>query len=201
MELREDPDGSYSVTEQVNHYHTNIPSNGNASGFYYQVSNPTTAQINTGEYYNASGIKCTSASSCTTAYKLIQSNDSLNKSNGNSISLIETSGNDDVDANKYYYLVTRDLNIFRYTSTTRLNVSNIEVNRPFTVTGTAINGTTTSGELSLNGYDFTAANDIVIENIKIYGPNTAGTKNIAAGNDSKTSNVIYANSHKYASTP
>ena len=195
MELREDPDGSYSLTQQITHHHTNIPSNGNASGFYYQVSNPTTAQINTGEYYNASGTKCTSASSCTTAYKLIQTNDSLNKTNGNSISLIETSGSDDVDAQKYYYLVTRDLNIFRYTSTTRLNVSNIEVNRPFTVTGTAINGTTTSGILSLNSYDFTAANDIVIENIKIYGPNTAGTKNITAGNDSKTSNVIYANSH------
>ncbi len=194
MELRDDPDGIYSYTEQVTHTYTYIPTNGDASGFYYQVSNPMTAMIQTGEYYNASGTKCTSASSCTTAYKLIQHNDTVNKSNGNSISLIERANGNDVDANKYYYLVTRDMNIFRYTSTTRLGVSNIQVNRPFTVTGTAVNSTSVTGILSLSGTTFTASNDIVIENIKIYGPNTAGTNNIVPGNDSKTSSVIYANS-------
>ena len=194
MELRDDPDGEYTHNVQISHWHSHIPNNGNAAGFYYQVSNPTSAMINTGEYYTSTGTLCTSASSCTTAYKLIQYNDDVNKSNGHSISTIESTTTDTVDAQKYYYLVTRDLNIFRYTSTTRLNVSNIQVNRPFTVTGTAVNGTSSTGILNLNGGSFTAANDIVIENIKIYGPSTAGTKNISAGNDSKTSNVIYANS-------
>ncbi|MBR3161162.1 MAG: hypothetical protein IKF19_00320 [Bacilli bacterium] len=195
MNFIETQGGTYTHNEQIQHNITYLPTGANTAGFYYQVSNPTTAQINTGEYYNASGTKCTSANSCTTAYKLIQTNDSLNKTNGNSISIIESTSTDTIDAQKYYFLVTRDLNIFRYTSTTRLNISNIEVNKPFTVTGTAINGTSTSGILNLNSSDFTAANDIVIENIKIYGPNSAGTKNITAGNDSKTSNVIYANSH------
>ena len=195
MNIVEEPGGTFSDDEQIQHNLTYLPDGSNAAGFYYEVENPTSAMINTGEYYTSNGTKCTSASSCTTAYKLIQYNDNTNKSNGNSISTIDFTNNDTIDANKYYYLVTRDMNIFRYTSTTRLNVSNIQVNRPFTVTGTSVNGTASTGVLNLNGGAFTASNDIVIENIKVYGPNTAGTRNIAAGNDSKTNNVIYANSH------
>lgn len=204
MELRDDPDGNYSYNEQITHTYTYIPS-GNASGFYYQVSNPTSTMIQTGEYYNSSGTKCTSTSGCNPAYKLIQYNDSVNKSNGNSISLIERVNGNDVDAAKYYYLVTRDMNIFRYTSTNSLSFERIEVNRPFTVTGTSINGTTTTGVLeypSSTGwfsgttyYDFAVSNDLVIENIKIDGPDTTGTNNTTLGGNSKTSQVIYANSH------
>ena len=204
MELRDDPDGNYSYNEQITHTYTYIPS-GNASGFYYQVSNPTSAMIQTGEYYNSSGTKCTSTSGCNPAYKLIQYNDSVNKSNGNSISLIERVNGNDVDAAKYYYLVTRDMNIFRYTSTNSLSFERIEVNRPFTITGTSINGTTTTGVLeypSSTGwfsgttyYDFAVSNDLVIENIKIDGPDTTGTDNTTLGGDSKTSQVIYANSN------
>ena len=195
MNIIEEPGGTFSDDEIIQHYLTYLPNGSNAAGFFYEVSNPTSAMIDTGEYYSSNGTKCTSASSCTTAYKLIHYDDDLNKTNGNSISTIEFVNNDTVDANKYHYLVTRDMNIFRYTSNTRLNVSNIQVNRPFTVTGTAVNSTSVTGILSLNGNAFTAANDIVIENIKVYGPNTAGTRNIKPGNDSKTSNVIYANSH------
>ena len=205
MELRDDPDGNYSYNEQVTHTYTYIPTNGNASGFYYQVNNPTSAMINTGEYYNSSGNKCTSTTGCNPAYKLIQYNDSLNKSNGNTISLIERENGNDVDANKYYYLVTRDMNIFRYTSSTNLNLENLEVDKPFTVTGTAVNGTTTSGVLSYPSsggwfggttyYNFSVSNDLVIENIKIDGPDTTGTNNTTLGGDSKTSQVIYANSN------
>lgn len=203
MELRDDPDGSYSYNEQVIHTYTYIP-NGNASGFYYQVNNPTSAMINTGEYYNSSGVKCTSTNGCNPAYKLIQYNDSINKSNGNSISLIERVNDNDVDATKYYYLVTRDMNIFRYTGTNSISFERLEVNRPFTITGTEVNGTSSTGELyypSSGGWfgttytDFSVANDLVIENIKIDGPDTAGTNNTQLGGDSKTSQVIYANSN------
>ena len=196
MNKVEEAGGSVIETETINKTVSDLEEGTTVGGYYYKVSNPTTAMLNTKEYYTSNGTLCTSTSSCTTAYKLIQFEDSRTNTDGTSIYYIHK-GNDNlvIDQDNYYYLVTRDLNIFRYTSTTRLNMSNIEVNRPFTVTGTAVNGTTTSGVLSLNSTDFTAANDIVIENIKIYGPNTAGTRNITAGNDSKTSNVIYANSH------
>ena len=196
MNKVEEAGGSITETETINNNVSDLEEGTTVGGYYYKVSNPTAAMLNTKEYYTSNGTLCTSTSSCTTAYKLIQYEDVRTNTDGTSIYYIHK-GNDNlvIDQDNYYYLVTRDLNIFRYTSTTRLNMSNFEVNRPFTVTGTAINGTTTSGVLSLNGYDFTAANDIVIENIKIYGPNTSGTENIAAGNDSKTNNVIYANSH------
>ena len=205
MELRDDPDGNYSYNEQVTHTYTYIPNGGNAAGFYYQVSNPTSNMIATGEYYNSSGTKCTSTSGCNPAYKLIQYNDSVTKSNGNSISLIERVNGNDVDANKYYYLVTRDTNIFRYTSTTGISFERLEVNKPFTVTGTSVNGTAATGVLyypSSGGwfggttyYNFSVANDLVIENIKIDGPDTTGEDNTTLGGNSKTSQVIYANSH------
>ena len=205
MELRDDPDGNYSYNEQVTHTYTHIPSNGNASGFYYQVSNPTNSMIQTGEYYNSSGVKCTSTTGCNPAYKLIQYNDLTNKSNGNSISLIERVNGNDVDANRYYYLVTRDMNIFRYTDDTGLSFERLEINRPFTITGTEINGTSSSGILeypsNYNWFfgttysDFAVANDLVIENIKIDGPDTTGENNTSLGGDSKTSQVIYANSN------
>ena len=196
MNKVEEEGGEHEETETTTWDVSNLQDGQTAGGYYYRVNNPTSTMLNTGEYYTQNGTLCTYTNNCTTAYKLIQYEDSTKNSDNTSIYHINKSNERTiVDQDNYYYLVTRDLNIFRYTSTTRLNVSNIEVNRPFTVTGTAVNGNTTSGVLSLNGYDFTAANDIVIENIKIYGPNTAGTENIAAGNDSKTSNVIYANSH------
>lgn len=205
MNLEEDPNGSYEYDETVTKYVLDLANGSTASGFFYKVNNPTTAMINTNEYYNSNGALCTSASSCTTAYKLIQYNDSLNNSDGTSIYTINT-GNDSliVDQANYYYLVTRDLNIFRYTSTSALTMSNLEVNRPFTVTGTSATGTSPTGVLQYpssggwfgNSYsDFEVSNDLVIENINIYGPDTAGNNNTALGGDSKTSQVIYSDSH------
>ena len=195
MDFVIDPNGNFTDTVQVPHYTLSLSAGDTTSGFFYKVSSPTATMISTGEYYQGNGNLCTNASSCTTSYKLIRYNDSVSNTLGNTISLIEENNGEAVDNDKYYYLVTRDTNIFRYTSTTSLNVSNIQVNRPFTVTGTTVNGTSTSGVLSLNGGAFTPSNDVVIENIKIYGPNSQGTRNITAGNDSKTANVIYANSH------
>ena len=97
------------------------------------------------------------------------------------------------------------MNIFRYTSTTALSTSNLEVDRPYTITGTSLTGTSTSGVIAyrytsgwFSGttyYDFSVENDLVIENIKIDGPDTTGSSNATLGANSKTSRVIYANSH------
>ena len=206
MNLLEDPEGEYTLSVQSPRQKSYIPTSGNSSAFFYRVNSPSSQMISTGEYYNSTGEKCTSTSGCSTAYKLVQSNDSVVKSNGNSISIMEEDGNGNViDADRYYYLVTRDTNIFRYTSTTALSLSNIGENRPFTVTGTSVNGTSATGVLQYRSsggwfggttyYDFTAGNDLVIENIKINGPDTTGSNNLALGGDSKTSQVIYANSN------
>ena len=205
MNFTADPNGPFTGQVEVEHHHSYFNNGDNTSGYFYKVSNPTSAMILTGKYYNSNGTVCTNANSCTTAYKLIQYNDDTNNSNGHSISIAETVNGTDIDADKYYYLVTRDLNIFRYTSTTRLSLSNLEVDRPFTITGTAINGTTSTGVLEYyytsgwfggtTYYDFSVNNDLVIENIKIEGPDTTGTNNTALGGDSKTSQVIYANSN------
>ena len=107
-------------------------------------------RISTGEYYTDDGSVCTSANACTTAYKLVQYNDSVTNSNGNSIYLTEDNNGDILDADKYYYLVTRDMNIFRYTGNNGVSYSNLTYyNRPFTVTGAALNGTTAAGRINI----------------------------------------------------
>ncbi|MBR7042468.1 MAG: hypothetical protein IKI04_03095, partial [Bacilli bacterium] len=206
MYIVDDPAGPYTHTGIEPVPYSYFSNNDNVSSFYYKVSNPTTAMINTGEYYNAAGDVCTSASSCATAYKLIQHNDSVTNSNGHSISTIELGANSRViDTDRYYYLVTRDLNIFRYTSASALSTSDLEVDRPYTITGTSLTGTSTSGVIEYQYtsgwfggttyYDFSVQNDLVIENIKIDGPDTTGSNNAELGANSKTSRVIYANSH------
>ena len=203
MDLVEEANGTYTTTEQVTHTNSYISTGANAEGYYYKVSNPTANMISTGEYYTDDGSVCTSANACTTAYKLIQYNDSVTNSNGNSIYLTEDNNGSMLDADKYYYLVTRDMNIFRYAytgsngnnnNTNGLTISNIAINRPFTVTGTAINGTSANGILNISN-NLTVANDLVIENIRVRGPNSAGTNNTTLGNDDSSSYSIYANSH------
>ena len=198
MNFVDDPDGTYTYNESVDVYHSYFSSGSNVSGFYYLVNNPSSQMIATGEYYDVNGNVCTSTSTCTVAYKLIHYNDDLNNSNNNSIYITETSNGEILDTDKYYYFATRDMNIFRYTSTGNNNqglaFSNLAVNKPFTVTGVAVNGTTVAGILNISN-NFTASNDITIENIKIYGPNSAGSSNTSLGSNSRTSNSIYANSH------
>ncbi len=176
MNLVADPNGNFWDTVQVPHYTTTLVNGNNASGLFYQVNNPTTAMINTGEYYEADGDLCANANSCTTAYKLIKYNDSLLNSQGNTISVIETLNGEIVDVNKYYYLVTRDTNIFRYTSNSSLTASNIAVNKPFTVTGTAVNSVNVTGVINISN-NLTVQNDLVIENIKFTGANGGITNN------------------------
>ena len=205
MNKVEEEGGSVVETSTVNYNVSDLPDGSTAGGFYYKVSNPTTAMLNTHEYYTSDGTLCTSTSSCSTAYKLIQYEDSTTNSDGTSIYHVHK-GADKliVDQANYYYLVTRDLNILRYiytgsngnnNNTTGLTIGNLSVNKPFTITGTAVNGTSATGILNLNTSAFSASNDIVIENIRVRGPDSTGTQNLVAGRDSKTSGVIYANSH------
>lgn len=197
MNIVEDPNGPHSIQVPVTYYSFDLNVGNKASGFFYQVSNPTSTMVATREYYNSDGSLCTNANNCRTAYKLINYNDSVNKSNGNTIYQIEESNGNIVDQNLYYYLVTRDTNIFRYTSSSNngLNMSSLQINRPFTVTGVAVNGTTVAGILNLYNSNLTVANDLAIENIRIYGPNSAGTSNTELGDNTRTSYTIYANSH------
>ena len=205
MYIQDDPSGPYTHSGNEDVPYSYLSSGANVTGFYYQVNNPTSAMINTGEYYDANGVLCTSTSSCSTAYKLIHYDDATLNSNGNSIATTETVNGKIADLNKYYYLVTRDMNIFRYTytgnsgndnNTNGLSMSYLSsINKPFTVTGTALNATTARGILSTYSSNLTAGNDIVIENIRIYGPGSAGNNNITLGNNTRNSYSFYANGH------
>ncbi|MBR3489981.1 MAG: hypothetical protein IKH36_00675 [Bacilli bacterium] len=192
MNLVEDPNGSYQITVPITNYVFDLEAGDSAAGFFYKVQNPTTAMVNTREYYSSDGSVCTNANSCQTAYKLIEYQDSVNKSNGHSIATIEENDGNIVDRDNYYYLVTRDLNIFRYTSTTNLTASNLAQNRPFTVTGVSATGSNITGSISITG-NLTLQNDLVIENIHFTGAN-AGTSNNDFGQIGQTP-YIYANSH------
>ena len=204
MNLIDEPGGWYEYNETLTKTVIDLAQGDVAGGYFYRVNSPTSAMLSTGEYYTSNGTLCTATNSCATAYKLIQYNDSRTNSDGTSIFNINAVSNDGytiVDQANYYYLVTRDLNIFRYTSTASISMSSIAVDRPFTVTGTGLTSTSVTGVLAYpsSGWNgtgaFTASNDLVIENMKIYGPNTSGSSNISLGSDSKTSSVIYANSH------
>ena len=202
MNLVEEANGTFTTTEQVTHSNSYISTGANTEGYYYKVSNPTANMISTGEYYTNDGSVCTSANACTTAYKLIQYNDSVTNSNGNSIYLTENDNGYMLDADKYYYLVTRDMNIYRHTSTTGVSYTNLTYyNRPFTVTGAAVNGTTAAGRINITSNQLSLKNDLVIENIRIDGPNYDLTVTGRNGYDNKqtgadtTSGAIYANSH------
>lgn len=200
MYLIEDSNGSYSYNETIYKNVLNIPNDGTSGGFFYRVNYPSNDMINTGTYYTYNGTLCTNSSNCTTAYKLIQYNDDLKNSDGTSIYYLNVDENGDVyNYSNYYYLVTRDLNIFRYTSSSYLDMSYLEVAKPFTVTGTSLTGTSSSGILeypySYSWGAFQASDDLVIENIRIYGLSSTGTSNLVLGSNSKVSRVIYAASH------
>ncbi len=192
MDLVEDPNGSYQMSVPITHYVFDLEVGDVTGGFFYQVSNPTTTMVNTGEYYNSDGSVCTNANNCRTAYKLIEYQDSVNNSNGHSIYTLEEANNNIVDQDRYYYLVTRDLNIFRYTSTTNLTASNLAQNKPYTVTGVSETGTNITGSISITG-NLTLQNDLVIENIHFTGAN-AGTSNNDFGQIGQ-SPYINANTH------
>ena len=199
MHLEPDPNGAYSMVSYTYIRKFDVPDGGYANGYFYRVSNPTTAMLNTKEYYTSNGTLCTSTSSCTTAYKLITGTETMTNSDGTPIYIVNYDNNGSaIDYTNYYYLVTRDQNIFRHTGAA-INISEIQNtttsgtsarNRPFTVTGTALNGTTQSGILTMNGGPFVVRNDLVIENIRIDGPNSEGQGNgTDFGNNTATNSL------------
>ena len=114
-----------------------------AAGLFVRV---TTGSDN---IYSNTGAKLTSCSG--TCYKLLQFSD----------------GAADPDTT-YYYLVTRDTNIFTPSSTDAINTGNISTNYPMTITGIN-NGTDNSNNRSiyLNG-NWTINSDLRVEFIEFY---------------------------------
>ena len=156
-------------------------------GYYYYVG--TNIGTQSGLYYDSLGRDCSvSNSTCSNgAYKLIQYNDSLNTSNGNSISIAHGTDGEIDSGNNYYYLVTRDTNILVNTISNS-SLSAYMSSKPYTLTssydGSAISNTyITTNSAQLNA-------DMVIENIKIYG--VGGT---SASTDTHQDNSLGANSH------
>ena len=192
MNLVSDPDGEFWDTVQIPHYISTIEAGQNLSGLFFQINNPTAEMINTNEIYTENGTLCTNASSCPTAYKLVKYNDLFLNSRGNTISIAEEYNGQIVDVEKYYYLVTRDTNIFRFAGNTSLTASNISVDRPFTVTGTAVNSVNPTGTINISN-NLTVRNDLVIENIRFTGAN-GGLTNTDFGSIGGNPN-INASSH------
>ena len=201
MNFVEDPNGN---TYNVPNMRTvsDLYDGTTAGGYFYRVTGTTATMVNTREYYTADGVLCTNAANCNTSYKLIHFNDSMTNTDGTSIYNINYAGDDPstpedesqaVNMDRYYYLVTRDQNIFRFTGN-NLNRDVLQVNRPFTVTGTSATGTTVSGSINVDNTTLTAQNDLVIENIHIYGLNNNGTSNQDFGYSNNTNPVLICNS-------
>ncbi len=204
MNFTPDPNGPFAKETLVPHTYSFLTEGINTAGFFYRVNNPNQTMLNTGEYYTSNGTLCTAPNSCTTAYKLIQYNDSTNNTRGHSIATIELNNGTVVDQDRYFYLVTRDTNIFRHTGNA-LNITELAKDRPYTVTGCAVNGNTAAGILSIAN-SLTISNDLVIENIRFTGStnstttefnnlsNTAGNSIFAANKNLKIGrNVVSQN--------
>lgn len=127
----------------------------NAVGYYYKKN---IGEDNSSLYYNNIGQNCSKVScSNGNTYKLLQYYDdyAVNYSN--------------YPSNNYYYLVTRDMNILTTTDSS-LSLSNYMVNKPYTLTS-SYDGSpiSTSYSISVDSNVVSLENDMVIENINIYG--------------------------------
>ena len=170
--------GSYCYTQGgCQYYYKNTSTTYNQNTTYYSVtgSNPATIQqaniqakaiplysdggVGAGYFirvtsgsdniYSATGEKLSSCSG--TCYKLLQYSDGA------------------LDANTtYYYLTTRDTNIFAPTTTNEITTSNISTSRPMTITGIN-NGTDNSNNRTIRlNNNWTMSSDIRIEFVKFY---------------------------------
>lgn len=135
----------------------NYYTSGYAAGYFIRVTSGTE------NIYSSTGEKLTSCgSSC---YKLLQYSDGT----------IDNS-------TTYYYLTTRDTNIFAPTTTTTLYTSDISTSRPMTITGIN-NGTDNSSNRTINlDEDWEISNDLRIEFIRFYVSTT--TTNVSTFNSS-----------------
>lgn len=148
---------SVSTNEDIVTYMNN--SGYKLDGYYYKVSNVD----NSGLYYDVNGNRCTSDNTCSgEGYKLIQGSDSsYNTSNGS------------LDLSNYYYLVTRDTNIFDVLSD-GYTLDQFMVESPLTVTSSHDGSNSTLSKVTQ--VSTTTKSEMVIENVQLTGGNTvAGT--------------------------
>ncbi len=91
----------------------------NLTGFFYKENISSDSSL----YYNGSGVNCSNTTcSSGNTYKLIQNSDDFATNYSN------------YDINNFYYLVTRDMNIFDVNSSTNLSTFT-NSSKPMTVTG------------------------------------------------------------------
>lgn len=159
------PAGSeYQDCHEVNE----LPFNDNSdlTGYYYKEDISGDSSL----YYNGSGQNCSNTTcSSGNTYKLIQNSDDFATNYSN------------YDINNFYYLVTRDMNIFDVNSSTNLSTFT-NSSKPMTVTG-SYDGTAiaNSDEITNTSY-YNLNNDMVIENI--YANSYAGSSNNNSTSDS-----------------
>lgn len=128
-------------------YYTN---GGTAAGYFVKVTSGTE------NIYSSSGQKLTSCSG--TCYKMLQYGDTID------------------DNTIYYYLTTRDTNIFIPSYTYEINTSDIDVTRPMTITGISDDGVDNSNNRTiLLDYDWYIDDDLRIEFVKLYVNSTNTT--------------------------
>ena len=150
-----------TVKSAINYYDSGV-----AAGYFKLVTNGTE------NIYSATGNKLTSCDG--TCYQLMQYSDGA------------------LDPNTtYYYLTTRDTNIFAPTTTTAINTGNISVTRPMTITGIN-NGDDNSNNCTLYlNRDWEIDADLRVEFIRFYVNST--TTNVSNISNNYNSYEIYGN--------
>ena len=130
-------------------------------------------------FYDETGLACSQSNICTSGrtYKLLNHNDPeavYNTSTGN--------------ADKYYYLITRDVNILVINATQ--NITNFVSNKPFTLTASNRSGNGTGNinnniYLTINNTSFNIGADLTIENVYINrsGGNSADEYSMTRNNN------------------
>ena len=164
-------DATFNITPAGTEYQdchevNELPFNDNSdlTGYYYKEDVSGDRSL----YYNGSGQNCSNTTcSSGNTYKLIQNSDDFATNYSN------------YDINNFYYLVTRDMNIFDVNSNTYLsNFTNSS--KPMTVTGSYDGSAITTNDRITNTNNYSLNNDMVIENI--YASSYAGTSNNNYGN-------------------
>lgn len=143
---------------------SDISNNGyNLSGYYYKTSSVDNSN---GLYYDINGNVCSSTNICSEGYKLIQSNDTTFNTGSSSLSV-----------SNYYYLVTRDTNIFELSdSTNGISIDSFDLEAPVTITSSHDG----SNSYSLVETVYNSKSDMTLENVVMSGGD--GFTDVAAHN-------------------
>ncbi len=143
-----------STNPEIESIFTDSTNTNQLTGYYYKTD---TTDFTSGSYINSAGITCSDTNPCASGdiYKLIQSSDtSFNTSNAS------------LDTSNYYYLVTRDTNIFEITTDNTISLDQLVSEQPFTATSSLDYSVATR---TINSGNLYTKEDFVLENIKIDG--------------------------------